>query len=340
MSLSSAMVVPPSLGSVRPAVDAGFEARRLAARADEDDLFLPIGPEVHRPPAASFTSERVEFDDFTEDIELNRMLKAAIRRLGRLRIRSAAARQALRSFGHALERVRDVEYDPRQLPAVTYTRLNDRYRSAVELAKLVLRTTSLELEHGGQRGAAFLLDMNRVFEDFVVVALREHLRLSHRELVQAARHRRLWLDRKSQIRLKPDLSWWDAGRCVFVGDVKVQTRSGRRDRAPRHLPAACLLDRDETTGRLADLRGRRGDASRARDPARRKAAAHRDTRHQRGTRGDLATSVGAGQRDQIDAKRGAPRAPQPRRIDRSSAQRRCREWLLSNFDPPVRRMQL
>ena len=62
--------------------------------------------------------------------------------------------------------------------------------------------------------------MNRVFEDFVVVALREQLRLSDREFVQGARHRSLWLDRGRRVRLKPDLSWWDAGRCVFVGDVK------------------------------------------------------------------------------------------------------------------------
>jgi 5-methylcytosine-specific restriction enzyme subunit McrC len=170
----------------------------------------------------------VEFDEFTEDIEPNRILKAAISRLGRLRIRSAAARQALRSFDHALERVSDVEYDPRQLPAVTYTRLNERYRTAVELGKLILRTTSLELEHGGQRGASFLLDMNRVFEDFVVVALREALRLSHRELVQGAHHRLIWLDRRSRIRLRPDLSWW-----MQEGASSWATSSTSVSRSPR-----------------------------------------------------------------------------------------------------------
>ena len=162
----------------------------------------------------------VEFDDFTEDIELNRMLKAAIRRLGHLRIRSPVARQALRSYDHALERVLEIDYDPRQLPSVTYTRLNEHYRPAIELARLILRATSLELGHGGERGAAFLLDMNRVFEDFVVVALREQLRLSERQFVQGARRRSLWLDRGRRVRLRPDLSWWDGERCLFVGDVK------------------------------------------------------------------------------------------------------------------------
>ena len=72
-----------------------------------------------------------------------------------------------------------IEYDPRQLPSITYTRLNaalpagGRARAADpsgDLARARARRSSV--------GRAFLIDMNRVFEDFVVVALREALRLS------------------------------------------------------------------------------------------------------------------------------------------------------------------
>src|SRR5690606_19613540 len=84
----------------------------------------------------------VRFDDFTEDIEVNRLLKAAIRRLGRLRIRSSKARRSLRSFDQALMRVSDVDYDPRRLPEFDWNRLNAHYRTATELAKLILRSSS------------------------------------------------------------------------------------------------------------------------------------------------------------------------------------------------------
>jgi 5-methylcytosine-specific restriction enzyme subunit McrC len=160
----------------------------------------------------------VRFDDFTEDIEVNRLVKAAIRRLGSLRIRSAQARLSLRSFDQALMRVSDVEYDPRRLPEVSWNRLNSHYRPAVELAKLILRSSSIELRQGQTQSATFLVDMNKVFEDFVVVALREALQLSEGQFPQGLGRSRL--DRAGRVRLEPDISWWEDGDCVFVGDVK------------------------------------------------------------------------------------------------------------------------
>ncbi len=167
-----------------------------------------------------FPPAEVRYDEFTQDIEVNRLIKAAIARLGRMRIRSDAARRSLRLFDSALETVSLVHYDPRQLPDVVYTRLNEHYRPAVELAKLILRSTSFELRHGEVRASAFLVDMNEVFENFVVVALRDVLRLSARTFPQGASGRPLRLDSAERIALKPDLSWWDGGACTFVGDVK------------------------------------------------------------------------------------------------------------------------
>jgi 5-methylcytosine-specific restriction enzyme subunit McrC len=131
----------------------------------------------------------VRYDEFTEDIEENRLLKAAIERLKRLRIRSDAVRRSLRAFDLTLAGVQAVEYDPRRLPEISWTRLNERYRPAVELAKLILRATSFESRHGNVHASAFLVDMNQVFEDFVVVALRDELRASDRQLPQGARGR-------------------------------------------------------------------------------------------------------------------------------------------------------
>jgi 5-methylcytosine-specific restriction enzyme subunit McrC len=161
----------------------------------------------------------VRFDEFTEDITENRLLKAAIARLGMMRIRSATARRSLRQFDALLETVAEVEFG-RALPQVTYTRLNERYRPALELAALILRSTSFQTSHGRVRGIAFLVDMNRAFEDFVVIALREALGLTEREFPQGARRRRLSLDVMNQVLLEPDISWWEEDRCVFVGDIK------------------------------------------------------------------------------------------------------------------------
>jgi 5-methylcytosine-specific restriction enzyme subunit McrC len=214
-------IVPAFVSQVRHALLRGV---LQGYRTDEDSLQtvrgrIRIDSQLRRwygrtPPI------EVRYDEYTEDIDANRLLKAAIARLGRLRLRSAWARAALRSFDHALERVSLVEYDPRQLPQISYSRLNERYRGAVELAKLILRSMSLELGHGDARGQSFLIDMNAVFEDFVVTALRERLRLSEHAFPQGAAGRRLYLDENGRVRLEPDLSWWENNRCVFVGDVK------------------------------------------------------------------------------------------------------------------------
>ncbi len=157
----------------------------------------------------------VAFDEFTEDIEENRLLKTALHRLAHLPVRSQQARRDV----HALRPVfNTVEFGAyrRGVPEVQYTRLNSHYRPAVELARLIIENSSLELLHGETTGASFMLDMNRVFERFLFVALREELGLSEREW----RRGRLHLDEANTIKLEPDLSWWSGRRYRFVGDAK------------------------------------------------------------------------------------------------------------------------
>ena len=180
---------------------------------------LRVGDQIRRrfgpmPPA------EVTYDEFTVDIELNRLLLAATERLSRIRFRSEASRAGLRGIRARLEGVSLVPYDPRRLPVVTFNRLNERYRDAVTLARLILGSASFDLGHGDAPATAFLVDMNRVFEDFVVEALRETLGSDLGVLVQGARGRSLYLDVADRVRLEPDLSLWQGGRCVFVGDLK------------------------------------------------------------------------------------------------------------------------
>ena len=160
----------------------------------------------------------VRFDEFTEDIEVNRLIKAAMIRLHTLRIRSRGVKQALRGLDFALAPISAVEYDKAAFPVITWSRLNQRYRTTVELAKLILRSTSYEFRHGGVRSSGFLVDMNQVFEDFAVVALRETLGLDVRAFPQG--DGRLRLDEAGSLTLRPDISWWVEGGCQFVGDLK------------------------------------------------------------------------------------------------------------------------
>ena len=119
----------------------------------------------------------VAYDEYTEDIEHNRLLKTALHRLSHARIRSMAVRQELRRLRSAFDMVHLGSYRRGALPEVRYTRLDEHYRPAVELARLIIDNSSLELFGGRVSGASFLIDMNVVFEQFLYVALGEALGL-------------------------------------------------------------------------------------------------------------------------------------------------------------------
>ena len=188
-------------------------------RREEDALHIVRGrirfdAQINRRHGVPSPIE-VAYDEFTEDIEENRLLKTALHRLSRLPVRSSEARRQVNALRPVFNSVGLASYS-RGAPEVRYTRLNNHYRPAVELARLIINNSNLELHHGEVAGTSFLLDMNRVFEQFLFVALREELGLSEGEW----RRENMTLDEGDSIKLEPDLSWWAGGQCRFVGDAK------------------------------------------------------------------------------------------------------------------------
>ena len=162
----------------------------------------------------------VRYDDFTDDVLANRLVKAAADRLSKLRIRSPRSRLDLAWVAATLDNVSLVEFPTSAVPEVKFDRLNEHYREVVTLARLILRHTSIETGRGRVRANGFLMDMNEVFQEFVTRALRNELGLSDRAFRSDSRLPSIHLDTADRIRLKPDLSWWDGPTCTFVGDAK------------------------------------------------------------------------------------------------------------------------
>ena len=169
----------------------------------------------------------VRYDEFTDDITANRLVKAAAARLGRMRVRSLQSRVGLRWISARLENVSLVEFSVNAIPKVAFDRLNAHYREVVALSRLVLQHTSFEIGRGGNRTPGFLMDMNVVFQGFVTQALREALGVSERTF-HSDTGPRITLDQAGQVLLKPDLSWWDGPTCTFVGDAKYKRINDER----------------------------------------------------------------------------------------------------------------
>lgn len=159
----------------------------------------------------------IRYDEFTVDIAENQILRTACERMlqapGVDTHAALMLRRLLREFADVtpLER-----RDP--LPAWQPTRLNARYHTALRVAELVLRATSVEQGSGGVTVNGFLLDMPKLFEDFVTVALREALAGAYGGRVDDQdRH---FLDEAGQVLMRPDIVWKLRGTAVAVADAK------------------------------------------------------------------------------------------------------------------------
>ncbi|MFH8656288.1 McrC family protein [Streptomyces afghaniensis] len=203
-------------------------------RTTEDTALVVRGrireaEQVRRRFGAALPVE-ITYDEFTTDIPENRLLRAATERLLRL---PGVPRPIRARLLHQRTRLADVTPLVRgqRLPAWRPSRLNVRYQHALHLAKAILDGGSAEHRPGGLRIDGFLFDMNKVFEDFVCVALREALRPhGGRGVLQA---KGVYLDEDERVRMRPDFVWYGDGnpsRPLAVVDAKYKAE--RRDGYP------------------------------------------------------------------------------------------------------------
>jgi 5-methylcytosine-specific restriction enzyme subunit McrC len=159
----------------------------------------------------------ITHDEFTLDIPENQILRTALERMltvpGVDELSRRILRRLLRDFAEVTS-LRRGDPVPRWQP----TRLNARYHSVLRIAELVLLATSIEHGIGGVVANGFLLDMPRLFEDFVTAALREALTASYGGRVDAQdRH---LLDEAGRVALRPDIVWKVTRRPVAAIDAK------------------------------------------------------------------------------------------------------------------------
>ena len=158
----------------------------------------------------------VSYDDYIEDIIENQMLKTASVALLRLPRLPRLARKRLLKLRAVLDDVSVVER-PREVRVPALTRLNERYGPSLRLAELILHSSSIDAPKGRLAATAFVFDMNKVFEDFVSVALREAMQQFGGE-VRAQWSG--WLDHQRQLGIRPDITWWSGDSCRAVVDAK------------------------------------------------------------------------------------------------------------------------
>lgn len=204
------------------------------------------------------------WDDFTADVDENRCLTAAIRLALRVPDVPPDDRRRLRRLLAALDGVAE----PTALVALEcidrldrsgYTRLNEHYRPALRLARLILANCTLQDEHGDTAASAFMADMNQLFEDFVTARLQRALR----GRLDVRAQTRPYLDEDKRVQISPDLTFRRDGRPVGVADLKyklvdVVDPDSAEGRAAFDATSSVSLGSHGTTGTAGPL-ARHGD---------------------------------------------------------------------------------
>ena len=157
----------------------------------------------------------LRYDEYELGIAENRVLKAALLVVARF-VRNPLVAARLR---HQLAQLDGVEpwMIGQPVPEFSFGRMNERYRGALALAKVVLEGRSLEYSRARKVGTAFLFNMNTVFETY----LESSLRLAfgkHGGRVEG--QHKTWLDIDDSVLMRPDVTWWRNGRCAAVIDAK------------------------------------------------------------------------------------------------------------------------
>ncbi|PXW30378.1 UNVERIFIED_CONTAM: 5-methylcytosine-specific restriction enzyme subunit McrC [Williamsia faeni] len=168
------------------------------------------------------------YDDFTEDISENRVLRAATQRALRVPRVDPADRQRLMRQLVALEGVTDKTVRPENVDHIRLTRLNQHYAPALGLARLVLANLTLTDTSGTTSASSFMVDMNDLFQRFVTERLRRELRGRLDVVDEPAVH----LGTGRQVTMLPDLLFRKpGGPYCYVGDIKYKLTKDARGRS-------------------------------------------------------------------------------------------------------------
>ena len=151
-----------------------------------------------------------------------------------------------------------IAFPPKDVPDIKFDRLNAHYREViVSLSQLILQHTAYEADRGKVRTSGFLMDMNKVFQEFVTVVLREALGLNERTFRES---NICSLDEAGRVHLRPDLTWWDDSDCTFVGDAKYKRVENQQIPNADLFQLLAYVTALNLPRRNAYLRGGRGGA--------------------------------------------------------------------------------
>lgn len=166
------------------------------------------------------------YSELTWDIPENQILRHVCSMLTGWPFRRAGLRWKLASLDGVMDEVSRRTFTADDVRALVYHRMNEPYRHAHQLCTLFLDAASLHEIEGTTQFRSFLIDMNKVFEEFVTQSLLDRVRFPFNIVAQESRHH---LGMGREVPLRPDLIVRREGRIITVADCKYKALIGGVD---------------------------------------------------------------------------------------------------------------
>ena len=170
----------------------------------------------------------VVYDEFTEDIEENRLLKTAIGLLWQTPVSSRESRRDLGALRPAFTSVSSGSYRPGMVPSVSYTRLNQRYRPGSGTGPADHRQLAGGVFPGRQVGhPRSWWTWTRCLRAFCALLCARPCNSPNQNGLTGPQPLVPCTWRRSgQLQVHPGLSWWRGRRCLFVGEARYALPAG------------------------------------------------------------------------------------------------------------------
>jgi 5-methylcytosine-specific restriction enzyme subunit McrC len=209
-------------GMPRRYVDHADDLPSLRGRLDVQRQFTAL--------AASPQRLACRFEEFSSDIALNQVMKAAVSRLSRIS-QSPKNQRRLRELAHLYEDVAAVPTKALKWSSIVLDRTNHRWREMCDLARLLLAGDYQTTSQGSDRGFSLLFAMNDLFEAFVAKMLTRALRGTGLHVV--SQDRRLYClaesDGVRRFQVRPDIVVRRGSETLMIIDTKWKRIAARID---------------------------------------------------------------------------------------------------------------
>lgn len=171
--------------------------------------------------------------EYTSDVAENRILLWTLHRLERMPWRDPLLNRRIRRLEANLDEVALAPVTETDFEGLVYTRLNEGYRSPHRLARLLLHMRSIEGVEGQHHFSGWLLDMNKLFEQFVGVYLSEHAARESLPRYTVQLQSTLELGVNHSQTSTPDIVIRQGGRACAVMDTKHKVLTGTPSESDR-----------------------------------------------------------------------------------------------------------